>query len=279
MPICLLFSRVSEFQKSLEMVLFRRKSKQEAEPPRILVLRQFPAAIYAIGDLHGCLSLYDQMEETIVQDARDLDGTKLIVCLGDVVDRGPQTAQLLDRLTGPAPAGFQRVVLRGNHEDMMGRFLDEPRKNLNWLAWGGKETLHSYGISPEGSGGFENDGFLLKHKVQMAVPEAHREFLNGLPHALICEHLRFAHAGYDLDLAAEQQNSERLIWGPPERCDDYQGENLLVHGHVVVSDVDVAGARINVDLGAYETGRLACVRFLPFNTKKEIFSVGCAAPE
>ena len=252
------------------MAFLRRKSKQESKPPRILILRQFPAAIYAIGDLHGCLSLYDNLEEKIVRDAENLDGSKLIVCLGDVVDRGQETASLLDRLMGPAPVDFQRTVLRGNHEDMMLGFLKDPQRNLHWLSCGGSETLRSYGISPDGAGGFEDDGFLLARKVQMAVPERHSTFLGGLPHALACGHLRFAHAGYDLHLPAKRQNSEHLIWGPPERCDTYDGKNTLVHGHVIVPDVDVRQARINLDMGAYKTGRLAAMRFTPFNDENVI---------
>ena len=248
------------------MTLWRRKSTQMGGQPRILLLRQFPAAIYAIGDLHGCLSLYNKLEEKIIQDAEDVYGQKLILCLGDVVDRGPETANLLDRLIGPAPVGFQRMVLRGNHEEMMSQFLNDPRRNLNWLSCGGRETLHSYGIFPEGAGSFEDDGSLLTRKIQMAVPKAHRSFLSGLPHGLVCGRLRFAHAGYDLGLPAERQNSERLVWGPPEKCNEYDGKNLLVHGHVIVAEVDVLRTRINLDLGAYQTGRLAAMRFTPSST-------------
>lgn len=256
------------------MKLFRRNPKKIVDQPRVLRLAQFPTAIYAIGDLHGCLSLYDQMEEKIVRDSESLEGQKLILCLGDVIDRGPETANLIDRLIGPAPDGFQRLVLRGNHEEMMLRFLDAPSKNLNWLSYGGTETLQSYGISPENEGGFKGDGFLLPPKLQLAIPEAHRKFLNGLPHALTCDTLRFAHAGYELDLPAKQQTCERMIWGPPERSDSYVGENTLVHGHVIVPEVEVSRARINLDLGAYQTGRLAAMRFLRSDSEPKILLVG-----
>ena len=154
------------------------------------------------------------------------------------------------------------------------RFLDAPSKNLNWLSYGGTETLQSYGISPENEGGFKGDGFLLPPKLQLAIPEAHRKFLNGLPHALTCDTLRFAHAGYELDLPAKQQTCERMIWGPPERSDSYVGENTLVHGHVIVPEVEVSRARINLDLGAYQTGRLAAMRFLRSDSEPKILLVG-----
>ena len=227
----------------------------------ILRLDQMPAAIYAIGDIHGCLDLYDALEAEIVADAANIDGPKLIVCLGDVVDRGAKTAEVLDRLRGSAPAGFQRLVLRGNHEDMMLAFLRSPQRHMNWLSFGGEETLASYGVRPNSNNGFGSEGKLLKHKLRTLIPEAHYDFLDQLPLALEVGTLRFAHAGYALAKPARKQSPDLLLWGPPIKADSYAGDEMLVHGHVIVDDIDVQENRINLDVGAYKTGKLAAIRF------------------
>lgn len=250
---------------------FRRKPRPSSDSPHVLRLAEPPSAIYAIGDIHGCLPLYEKLEAMLVADARQFSGSKLIVCLGDVVDRGPMTAQLIDRLIGPAPEGFQRLVLRGNHEEMMTQFLRAPSKHKQWLAYGGEETLRSYGLKPQTDAGFEADGPLLHEKLNIAIPPAHRSFLAGLPCALSVGDLRFAHAGYALEKPEEHQNREQLLWGPPGQVDAYTGSHRLVHGHVIVSQIEATGTRINLDLGAYETGRLAAMRFLPSNTSGKTF--------
>jgi serine/threonine protein phosphatase 1 len=241
---------------------FRKKTTQAADAPKVLQLPHFPAAIYVVGDIHGCLDLYEAIEEKIVVDAADLSGPKLIVCLGDVIDRGPETAQLVDRLRGPAPTGFQRLVLQGNHEQMMLEFLKEPGKNARWLAYGGAETLASYGIQLEPGEEMRQETSLLQHKLTNGIPDDHRVFFEQLPCALEVGNYRIAHAGYDLSLPASQQSRNLLIWGPPEHADRYVGPLRLVHGHVPVADVTETDSRIAIDLGSYKTGRIAAVRLM-----------------
>lgn len=232
------------------------------QPKRqILRLSKMPAAIYAIGDIHGCLDLYNALEAKIVADAQDIDGPKLIICLGDVVDRGAKSSEVLDRLRGPAPDGFQRLVLRGNHEDMMLAFLQSPQRHMNWLSFGGEETLASYGVRASSNRGLAAEGKLIKHKVRTLIPEEHHEFLKDLPLALEVGTLRFAHAGYALSKRAHQQSPDMLMWGPPTKADSHVGAEILVHGHVIVDDVEVQKNRINLDIGAYKTGKLAAMRF------------------
>lgn len=243
-------------------MLFRRKRPSGGKTgPKVLRLPDVPAAIYAVGDIHGCLALYQDLEAAIARDAEGIDGIKLIVCLGDVIDRGAQSAQVLDHLLAEAPAGFQRMVLRGNHEDMFLRFLDNPGGNLAWLDYGGDETLRSYGLVPENDEGFAGDGRKLARKLLRSIPQVHKDFLSGLPCGLECGGLRFAHAGYELGLPAEKQSARRLMWGPPSGSTGGLEEAVLVHGHITVPEVEETRNRINLDLGAYQSGRLAAMRF------------------
>lgn len=252
--------------------------------PHVLRLAQFPAAIYAIGDLHGHLSLYDQLEHRIVADAQAVAGPKLILCLGDVVDRGPDTAALLDRLMRAAPLGFQRVVLMGNHEQMLLRFLRDPRPFDPWLANGGLETLASYGINParidstrfnstriRAAVGARFDG--LRRALKTRFPAEHLSFLNALPAGVEAGPFRFAHAGYDLSQRAEDQLLEQLIWGPHEMADRHHGPEVLVHGHVPVHQVCRTKNRIAVDVGSYRNKRLAAVRIVPGSLDHKVIMV------
>lgn len=241
-----------------------KAAPEAARPARILSLKEMPAAIYAVGDVHGCLGLYRRMEELIVADAaaEGLVAPKLIVLLGDVVDRGPDPAGIIRHLLEPAPAGFQRIVLRGNHEELMAAFLRDPASTRRWLAFGGAETLMSYGLHPDPETGFETAPHKLAQMLDLAIPEPHRRFLDDLPYALQVGQTIFSHAGLDPEKPIADQNPVDLIWGVPERADtaSHMEHALIVHGHVITTEVKVSENRINVDTGAYESGVLSGVR-------------------
>src|SRR5882757_6086867 len=102
--------------------------------------------VYAIGDVHGCYKELRSLEQKILLDALPLRERKIIVMLGDYIDRGPQSARVLDHLLAPPPKGFLRVCLAGNHEVAMLNYLDGHLSRARWLAVGGLETLFSYGV-------------------------------------------------------------------------------------------------------------------------------------
>jgi serine/threonine protein phosphatase 1 len=192
--------------------------------PRI-VLDHSPAVTYAIGDVHGCLDLLRELEALIIADAEGIAGERLIVMLGDLIDRGPDSAQVLDHVLSPPPPGFSRICLRGNHEAMMLAFLARPGYGASWLENGGCETLRSYGASPDllHKGGRRP----LEEFVETGIPPAHRAFLAGLPVLLETPDAVFVHAG--------MPRSEPLL----------------------------SPRRIAIDTGAYITGRLTAVRLAP----------------
>lgn len=253
--------------------LFGRRAKTGAVAPgtqpvghRILSLPRMPVAVYAIGDLHGCRGLYRALEAEIVADARasGYDGPKLIVSLGDVVDRGPDSAGLIADLIGPAPDGFRRVVLRGNHEDKMDDFLDDPDRHRIWLKFGGDATLRSYGLQPEDEErGFDLPTSRLVAMIRTAIPAEHRAFLKDLPLALMLGRYILCHAGIDPAQRIDAQDPDQLMWGDPSLVDGVEGLPTVVHGHVVTDEPLVTPARINIDTGAYMSGRLTAVCLTP----------------
>lgn len=235
---------------------------------RILSLRQPPAAVYAVGDVHGCRTLYRALEDAILTDAaaRHVDGAPvLIVLLGDLVDRGPDCAGLIEDMLAPPPDGVERVVLRGNHEEMMLRAMVDPAAARDWLAFGGAATLASYGIMSDVERGFDMSPARLSALLAMAIPPAHRRFLAALPYGLQFGDYFLCHAGIDPARSLSDQRPADLIWGPPERIDtapQMPALPVIVHGHVIVPDVQITARRINLDTGAYATGTLSAVRLV-----------------
>ncbi|SIQ40293.1 serine/threonine protein phosphatase 1 [Rhizobium sp. RU20A] len=226
-------------------------------PPRPrLKMEDTFSAIYAVGDVHGCEEELERMEDVILADGSDLAGDKLVIFLGDYIDRGPASAGVIDRLLTPLPAGFRRLCLTGNHDQMFLDFLAAPSKDAAWLQLGGWETLASYGIYPDTAARG------LATKLQAYIPDEHIDFLRRLPVMATVGTFCFAHAGIDPRLPLEEQDDMVLMTSRPHIFDWslYKGTHTIVHGHTPVERIDLSGKRINVDLCAYQTGRLAGVR-------------------
>lgn len=218
-------------------------------------------AIYAIGDVHGCLDELLALEEVIIADASRLAGRKLIIMLGDYVDRGPASAQVLDHLLQPPPEGFERICLAGNHEVQMLDYV-EGRSGLSpWLAIGAAATLLSYGIDHERLGQVYRSAGQVDEVIRKAIPAAHLAFLRSLPVLVETPRYIFVHAGFKPELDLERQSDEDLV---TIRSAFYERAHLLkkyvVHGHTPVEDAERDGARINIDTGAYFSGRLTALR-------------------
>ena len=227
--------------------------------------RAHDGPVYAVGDVHGHLSLYRLLEQAIIDDA---PAGGLIVLLGDVVDRGPQSAAMIDHLLAPPPAGFERLCLRGNHEDMMRRFVDKPRRDRSWLAHGGAQTLASYGIGADPVRGYDMAAGPLQRLMSAHIPQTHLDFLSDLPLSLMVGRYFLAHAGIDPARPIAEQTKEDLMWSRnwtepdlPPPAD--QGGLVVVQGHVPIGQVTQRGWRINVDTGAYSSGVLSAVRLSP----------------
>lgn len=220
-----------------------------------LFFDQAPDVVYAVGDIHGCYDLYQRMERRIFEDGAAFPGEKWIILLGDYVDRGPRSADVLDAIILPPPPGFRRFCLAGNHEELMLSYLSAPNPNHLWLGLGGRETLRSYGLDDEAGRRAPMEALLASH-----VPSEHVQFLRTAPSLVAIPGFVFVHAGLRPGVPLEQQSDEDLLWIRPHESFPSPSELVVIHGHTPVPAVDVQPGRINVDTGAFASAILSCVR-------------------
>ncbi len=216
--------------------------------------------VYAVGDLHGCADLYRRLEKKIMDDAALFGGEAVVVLLGDVVDRGPQTALLLDHLTDAAPAGMTRHCILGNHEDMMIAFLKNPKSGRSWLDFGGFETLLSYGLQIGTTELAELSERRLLQMLQAHIPQTHRDFLERLAYGFTFDRYVLVHAAATTDAPMSKQPRETLLRG--RRAAHPNAGLTVVHGHSIVDAPVVSTDQIAIDTGAYLSGVLSAVRLL-----------------
>ncbi|TNE61438.1 MAG: serine/threonine protein phosphatase [Alphaproteobacteria bacterium] len=222
--------------------------------------------VYAIGDIHGRLDLLNRLLANIREDraARPEYSRCYIVFLGDYVDRGFQSREVLEHLnrlkTEPHEDGVtDYVFLAGNHEDLMLGFLEDPLEHQLWLAVGGVQTLASYGVPAPESNNIDSlvqaSDALVK-----ALPRPHREFLSGLRTWWRAGSYLFVHAGVRPGVPLEKQRRRDLLCIRQEFTNsDADFGFKVVHGHTGVPDVTVRANRIAVDTGAFATGKLSAI--------------------
>lgn len=217
--------------------------------------------VYAIGDIHGRLDLLDGLLARIAEDDRARgDGVEtLIIFLGDLVDRGPDSRGVVDRLLALAESGANVRFLMGNHEDVLLRALDGDDKALRFLVRiGGRETLLSYGILESEYKALDFDG--LAALAREKVPAAHRAFLAGFEDKIALGDYLFVHAGVRPGVALDVQAKSDLCWIRDEFLDHRDGFGaMVVHGHSISEEIDIRTNRIGIDTGAFATGRLTAI--------------------
>ena len=228
-----------------------------------------PDRLYVIGDIHGRSDLLDRMIGKISSDLKaSRVGACLTVTVGDYVDRGPDSRGVLDRLArNPFPTDF--VALKGNHEALLAGFLRDPSVAAYWRGLGGLETLHSYGVSV-GSLMIGKDYEAAARALSDSLPQAHCEFLASLGVSLTVGRYFLCHAGIRPGVSLPRQSEQDLLWIRDEFLDSrVDFGKIVVHGHTPTEDPELLPNRINVDTGAFMTGRLTCavlererVRFL-----------------
>jgi len=180
------------------------------------------------------------------------------VTLGDYVDRGPNSRGVLDRLAcNPFPTRY--IALKGNHEAMFEAFLHDPTVASQWRRFGGLETLHSYGVPVAAvmiGKGFEE----ASNALRQAVPQEHLRFLESLKLSLSVGDYFLCHAGVRPGVPLEDQSAEDLLWIREEFLNSkISFGKIVVHGHTPIASPEVLPTRINIDTGAFATGRLTCL--------------------
>ncbi len=216
--------------------------------------------IYAIGDIHGCADLLDDLLARIDADdaAREPAETSLVF-LGDLVDRGPESAAVIDRLIALAQSRPRVRFLLGNHEEIFLGALDgEPKALRLFCRIGGRETVLSYGMAPEEYERLDYEA--LVQRLGQIVPAAHRAFFDRFEQIIVIGDYAFVHAGVRPDTPLDQQRGGDLRWirdpflGHRTRLD-----KMIVHGHTITPSVETQAHRIGIDTGAYTTGRLTAL--------------------
>jgi serine/threonine protein phosphatase 1 len=215
--------------------------------------------LYVIGDIHGRPDLLDRMAAAIKHDlgSHPSDGT-LTVTLGDYVDRGPDSRGVIERLI-QNPFSMPYVGLRGNHEHLFMSFLTDPSVGPAWRDLGGLETLHSYGVAVASlmmGKNFDNAAQALRQ----AVPESHVKFFSSLKDSMIIGDYFLCHAGVKPGVPLERQRPEDLLWIRETFLTSRKNfGKIVIHGHTPCEQPEVLSNRINIDTGAYATGRLTCL--------------------
>ncbi len=234
----------------------RKKKRKDKSAPSIPPGER----VYAIGDIHGRLDLLDALLEKIDADvaARKNADTRLIF-LGDLVDRGPDSAGVIERAMELARSSDKVRFLMGNHEEM---FLDALTGDIKKVRFftriGGQETILSYGMPYAKYRNMEMDE--LAKKLSGLVPQEHRDFISAFEDYIVIGDYAFVHAGVRAGVPMEEQVSQDLRWirGDFLRKDDIH-EKMIIHGHTISEDVDERCGRIGIDTGAYDTGVLTAI--------------------
>jgi serine/threonine protein phosphatase 1 len=186
---------------------------------------------------------------------------RVLLYVGDYVDRGLESRQVIDRLLTRPPEGFEVVHLRGNHEEAFLGFLEGKPIAFDWFKYGGLETLYSYEVAIPRKPSTDREFDEVRRQAVAAVPPAHVEFLRtcGLWH--VEGDYAFVHAGIRPGVPLESQHPADLLWIRDaflaSRAD--HGGKIIVHGHTICERPEIRPNRINIDTGAYASGRLTCL--------------------
>jgi serine/threonine protein phosphatase 1 len=215
---------------------------------------------YGVGDIHGRLDLLDELLGKIDADIAQRPARKvLLVFVGDLIDRGPNSAQVIERLRTYDRPGVQPMFLLGNHEEVLLRILaGDAGLIAKWLGFGGSECLESYGVDRAKVAALDPDDAL--ELVRKAIPAAHKAFIESFHDSCRFGDYLFVHAGIRPGIDFDQQLQSDLRWiRDPFLFDETDHGFVVVHGHTIRSDVEKRPNRIGIDTGAYRSGVLTAL--------------------
>jgi len=230
------------------------------EPPPVTPFLAEGERIYCVGDIHGRLDLLRQLHERIRQDAAGYGGRCRLLYLGDYIDRGMQSREVVELLLQPPPIEAECIFLRGNHEQTLLDFLDDSAVGPGWLAFGGQETLFSYGVAVARLPTSRDDFEALRHGLAAALPETHREFLLDTRRCYEAGSYFFVHAGIRPGVPIVNQDLDDFLWIRSAFIDSRRNHGrIVVHGHTVEDRPALLPNRIGIDTGAYASGVLTAL--------------------
>ncbi len=211
--------------------------------------------LYAIGDIHGCRGQLEALLQQISEDAALARGReKVLITLGDYVDRGSASREVIEILSGTPLPDFTCIHLQGNHDAMMLDFLTDPAAGPLWLMNGGDLTCRSYMLEPAVL------SVQLSTALGQILPRRHRAFLEALKLTHIEGDYLFVHAGLRPGVPLAEQDPEDLIWiRDPFLYSTEDHGWVVVHGHSPTDAPDRQPNRIGIDTGACYGGNLTCL--------------------
>lgn len=242
------------------MVRFFGKLFGPAPVPQPLAPAMEPGArAYVVGDVHGRLDCLDALLHAIEQDRAGYTGAVELIFLGDLIDRGPDSRGVVQRLLDLAAQGAAPQVLMGNHEEVLLLVLSGDLAALPLFErMGGRATALSYGIAPDTYDAADTEGRVAL--LTQAVPAAHRDFISSFGDKIMLGDYLFVHAGVRPGISLANQARSDLRWIRRSFL-EHEGsfEALVVHGHTVTPEVSEQANRIGIDTGAFRTGRLTAL--------------------
>ena len=219
--------------------------------------------IFVVGDIHGCHILLKQIHKKILDKSNNTSDNKLLIYLGDYIDRGSKIKETIQALLDFQPNNFQQIFLLGNHEQMMLDFINNVPDSLYlWILNGGDETLNSYGIKETAF--YKNqtkNNEMIRNELVNNIPKDHLQFFNNLSLFHQWGEYFFVHAGIDPEIPLEKQDKNTLIWQRRRKflANTKMFEKIIVHGHTPQPKVENLENRINLDTGAFYTEILSCL--------------------
>ena len=233
--------------------MFQRDHLEQPAGPR-------GSRAYVVGDIHGRLDLLERLLDKIHADIAQRPSRKtLLVSVGDLIDRGPSSRQVVELLRTYRHEGVRAVFLLGNHEEVLLRVLEGDASLIpSWLRFGGAQCLESYGVDPLLLTGLSDDRII--DRVRQAVPRKHVEFLRSFVDTCRFGDYLFVHAGIRPGVELQEQRQKDLRWiREPFLADDTPHGFVVVHGHTITNEVEERPNRIGIDTGAFATGVLTAV--------------------
>ncbi|MBY5974897.1 serine/threonine protein phosphatase [Ferrimonas balearica] len=249
-------SGATPYLTAMKLFTRNRSSKPEFSAP---LLPDEP--FFAIGDLHGRVDLLRHAIACMQEVAPDI--TKVFV--GDYIDRGEDSAGTLSLLLDYQQASDERVIcLKGNHEQMLQLFLEDPAAEGRWwLGHGGLQTMASYGVRPPQSTASAAKWLEARDQLKEAMGERVLTWLADLPVRWQSGNIAVVHAAINPDKPMNEQDVQEMLWGHPDFGRKPRSDgNWVVHGHTIVDEPVLKNGCIPIDTGGYATGHLTAALFL-----------------
>ena len=221
--------------------------------------------LFAIGDIHGCLSQLTSLHKNILTYNKFDPKNDLLIYLGDYIDRGKNSKEVIDQIIKLKSNKIKTINLMGNHDEFMIDFLFNKNNNIkSWLNFGADSTFRSYGIEIVE---FIKDGFeeniinKLRETALKKIDENNLNFFKNLKTSFSTEKYLFAHAGIDPQKKLTDQTKKDYLWSRSDKFFDkeFKADKIIVHGHTPVENIISDPFRINIDSGCYFSGKLTSV--------------------